>query len=244
MFFRRNTGILKQSVTKAIDLIRQAADELTSYDVELNDSKLSVLSFEETDYLVGSLKKLFNRSDYDEQIRLLTLSPPKWGRVQIENFFGCNEWQARRALENRSIFGILSMSTNFSGNPRIDPILLEDIQSFYQDDSISRQSPNKKDVMHIQQHPMPVRFMNMTVGQAYQMFIETLQRRQYPDTVSKTVFYSMRPKWVKLLKKQDVCACIYHENYDFLLQVIACFLSNGIHSIILFRHGMNYQHKK
>lgn len=208
-------------MTKAVNLIRKAADNLTSSIVVTNHSNLSTLSIEDNDYLVGSLKKLFHNSDYDEQIRLITLSPPNWGRVQIEQFFGCNEWQARKALENRSLFGVLSVSTNFSGNTAIDPVLLQDIQDFYQDDTISRQSSSKKDVMHVQKQLMPVRFMNMTVGQAYQLFSERLQNRQYPTSVSKTVFYSMRPKWVKLLKKQDVCACIYHENYEFLLRVMS-----------------------
>ena len=59
------------------------------------------------------MKRLFDSSDYDEQVRLLTLSPTGWGRVKIENFFGCNEWQARRALEIRNSFGVLAKPNKF-----------------------------------------------------------------------------------------------------------------------------------
>ncbi|CAF2207041.1 unnamed protein product [Rotaria magnacalcarata] len=109
----------------------------------------TLLTTEENELLIDGLKRLFDSSDYDDQVRLLPLSSSTWDRVQIENFFFCNECQSRRALEIRGLFGILATPTNFSGNPRINPILVDEIQAFYQEDIISRQTSNKKDVIHV-----------------------------------------------------------------------------------------------
>lgn len=217
---RRNSGALKQDVTRAIETIRKAADELChASSTNRVEPNLPSLTTEESESLISGLKRLFDSSDYDDQVRLLTLSPENWGRLQIENFFFCNEWQARRALEIRGSFGILATPTNFSGNPRINPLLVDEIQTFYQDDIISRQTSNKKEVMHVKKQPIPIRFMNMTVGQAYAVFLKKLKERKSLESVSKTVFYSLKPKWVKILTPHDVCAWIYHGNFDFLIQV-------------------------
>ncbi|CAM4849682.1 unnamed protein product [Rotaria magnacalcarata] len=215
----RNTGALKRDVTRAIQGIRKLADELCHVpSTKTLKSNVTLLTTEENVSLIDGLKRLFDSSDYDDQVRLLTLSPPTWGRVQIENFFFCNEWQSRRALEIRGSFGILATPTNFSGNPRINPLLVDEIQAFYQEDIISRQTSNKKDVIHVKKQPIPVRFMNFTVGQAYAVFLKKLKDRDSLESVSRGMFYSLKPKCVKILKPHDVCACIYHENFDFLIQ--------------------------
>lgn len=212
--------MLKRNVSRAIEAIRKAADKLCpATRTNITDPNSTSLKTEDNELLIDGLKRLFDSSDYDDQVRLLTLSPPNWGRVQIEKFFSCNEWQARRALEIRNYFGALAMPTNFSGNPQVDPLLLDEIEAFYQDDSISRQTSNKKEVIHVKKQPVPIRFMTMTVGQAYSLFLKKLTDANLSESVSKTVFYSLRPKWVRILKPQDVCACIYHENFDFLIQV-------------------------
>jgi len=201
-------------------MIRQAADEICQVPTaKTKESKIASLAVDDTDSLLGGLKHLFDSSDYDEQVRILTLSPSNWGRVQIENFFSCQEWQARRALDLRLSFGLLATPTNFSGNPRIDPLLVDEIQAFYEDDAISRQTSSKKEVIHIKKQPIPIRYMSMTVGQAYMLFLKKLTDKNSLDFVSKTTFYSLKPRWVKILTPHDVCACIYHENFDFLIQV-------------------------
>ena len=58
----------------------------------------------------------------------------------------------------------------------------------------------------------------MTVGQAYSIFLKKLETSDSLCTVSKTVFYSLRPKWVKILTPHDVYACIFLANYDFLIK--------------------------
>ena len=49
---------------------------------------MSSISVEDSNSLINGMKRLFDSSDYDEQVRLLTLSPTGWGRVKMENVFG------------------------------------------------------------------------------------------------------------------------------------------------------------
>ena len=135
--YRRNTKLIRKEVTKAIDLIRQAADEiLTVSKVTLNDSKNASLTVNDTEILIDDLKLLFQSSDYGEQIRLLILALSNWERLQIESFFGCAQWQSRKALGLRSSFGVLAKVTPFAGNQPIDPQMVDNIIQFYQDDAI------------------------------------------------------------------------------------------------------------
>ncbi|CAM4790993.1 unnamed protein product [Rotaria magnacalcarata] len=217
VFDWRTMRTMRRNVTRAIEIIKETADEIDSTSASIQSNSMS-LTVNETDILIDGMKILFKSSDYDEQVRLLTLSPPNWGRPQIQKFFSCNEWQARKAIELRDSFGLLAKLTNFSGNPPIDPILVEEIEALFQDDSISRQTSNKKEVIHINKKPIPIRYMSMTVGQAYCIFLKNLEARNSLYTVCKTIFYSLRPKWVKILTPHDVCVCIFHANYDFLIK--------------------------
>ena len=62
-FFRRNTGVLKRNVSRAIEALRKTPD-----------SNSTSLKTEENEPLIDGLKRLFDSSDYDDQVRLLTLS--------------------------------------------------------------------------------------------------------------------------------------------------------------------------
>ena len=161
---------MRRNVTIAIELTKKTADEIDSTSKSIQSNSMS-LTVSETDILLNGMKILFKSSDYDEQVRLLMLSPPNWGRPQIQKLFLCNEWQARKAIELRNSFDLLAKLTNFSGNPPIDPILVEEIEAFFQDDSISRQTSNKREVIHINKQPIPIRYMSMTVGQTYSIFL-------------------------------------------------------------------------
>jgi len=201
-------------------MIRLAADDILKVsESTVSKSKTIPLTVDDTETLLNGLKLLFESSECDEQVRLLTLAPSNWGRVQIEKFFGCNQWQARQGIELRNSFGVLAKRCDFGGNYPMDPQLIEDIKAFYQDDAISRQTSNKKEVIHINRQPVPIRRMLMTVGQAYTIFMDQLKKKNSSDSVGKSTFYSLRPKWVKIVTPHDVCVCIYHENFDLLIQV-------------------------
>jgi hypothetical protein len=78
---------------------------------------------------------------------------------------------------------------------------------FYQEDGISRVSANSKDVIQINKKPVAVRFMEMTVLDAFREF-----DKRNPGLVRRATFYSLRPRNVKIGSPHETCMCIYHEN--------------------------------
>ena len=176
-------------MTTAVKLIRQAADNiLKKSKIVLKDFTTSTITIEDTEQLLDGFKLLSKCSDYDEQVRLPTLSPSNWGRPQIQDFFGCNEWQACKALLLRSSYERLCRVTNFDGNQPMDPRLIDEIKNFYGDDGISRQSSNKKDVIHVDKQPVSIRYMSMTVGKhilcLWRSLLKETHRSLYAEVLS------------------------------------------------------------
>ena len=126
---------------------------------------------------------------------------------------------SKESIGSSKFFGLLARPMNFSSNHSVDSVLAKQIKSFYQDDAASRQTSNKKEVLHIEKQAMPIRYMSMTIGQAYTVFMNKLRELDPSGYTLKTIFYSLRPKWVKILTPHDLCACIDHEDFDFLIQV-------------------------
>lgn len=87
---------------------------------------------------------------------------------------------------------------------------------FYLSEDISVQSANKKDTVIFDKEIVSKRFMILTVSEAY----ETYKKKVKEESVSKTVFFECRPKNVQLCSKMphNMCVCIYHANFSFLLQ--------------------------
>ena len=233
-FSSRQTNVIKDKVRTTIERIRSHAENLTgvrSKDASKLDS--SKMTIEENEELLDGLKLLFDESDYDEQIRLLTIAPSSWGRSRIEAFFSCNDYQARKSLVIRDSLGILQRSIDSRGNIPLDNQIAQAIVQFYQDNGISRQSANKKDIVHVKKQPVPLRFMCMTVGEAYALFMISLEASNPNSTVSATTFYSLRPRWVKIKTPHDVCVCVYHENFRLLTQVCSLMMNEQLNAFDL-----------
>ena len=75
-------------------------------------------------------------------------------------------------------------------------------------------SANSKDVIRINQKAESVRFMKITVLDAFREF-----DRRNPGLAERSVFYSLRPRNVKIISPHETCMCIYHENMHLLLMV-------------------------
>lgn len=85
---------------------------------------------------------------------------------------------------------------------------------FYSEDGISRVSSNSKDAIQINKQPVAVRFMEMTVLDAFRIFDD-----RFPGAVGRSIFYSLRPREVKIAAPHETCMCIIHENMDLLVKV-------------------------
>lgn len=107
---------------------------------------------------------------------------------------------------------------------------IDEIFKFYREDGISRVSSNSKDVMKINGQPTAVRFMEMTVLDAYRIFNE-----RFPAAVARSTFYTLRPREVKIETLHDTCVCIIHENMHLLLKVGISYVLTQLYRIFITR---------
>ncbi|CAF4403927.1 unnamed protein product, partial [Didymodactylos carnosus] len=210
----RNTEVVLRSTNDAIIHLRKLVDNalptLTS-STSLSSQNLTLTKIDE---LIAGFKDLYIHSEYLDQVRLLTISPEKWCRVKIEEFFGCTERQARQALELRATKGILAMPDCYRGNEPLQQTVIDKVIEFYLDDNISRQSPNKKDVIRVNKKPVALKFLQMSISEAFEKFKNDFSEYK----IGHSKFYELRPKWVKKTYPHDICMCLYHENFNLLLQ--------------------------
>ena len=94
------------------------------------------------------------------------------------------------------------------------------IIAFYENDSISRQAPGKRDVVTTRdkegKHKMQKRHLTMGVLEAY-----TLWKEENPDVkCGKSTFAKLRPPNVLFTSElsRNVCVCINHENLILLFE--------------------------
>lgn len=118
------------------------------------------------------------------------------------------------------------------GNIPLPDATIDTIFNFYSEDGISRVSSNSKDTMKINGQPVAVRFMEITILDAYRTFNE-----RFPGTVSRSMFYTLRPRQVKIKTPHDTCMCIIHENMELLLKVRDRFHSHLTISFFPYRLG-------
>ena len=100
------------------------------------------------------------------------------------------------------------------GNLPLFDVIFDTVIQFYCEDGISRVSSNPKDTILINKRPVPVRFMEMTVLDAYRIFNE-----RHPGDVARSTFYSLRPREVKISSPHETCMCTIHENMDLMIKV-------------------------
>jgi hypothetical protein len=137
----RNRDFVQQKIDRVLKIIREAAEEV--YGSKEEKRKLDMdnkpnITMNDAEELISNFKLLISSSDYSEKIRLLTLVPKSWGRVQITNFFQCSEHQARYSIYLRDAEQILSLPLDLRGNMAFDPIIEKEIFEFFHSDEISR----------------------------------------------------------------------------------------------------------
>ena len=128
--------------------------------------------------------------------------------------FNSRQGQARRSLVLKNSQGILAYPQCLRGNLPLSDATFDAVIKFYCEDGISRMSPNAKDTILINKQPVPVRFMEMTVLDAYRLFNE-----RHPGAIARSTFNSLRPREVKIASPHETCMCIIHENMNLLLKV-------------------------
>lgn len=134
--------------------------------------------------------------------------------------FQSKQSQARRSLILRENQGILAYPQCLRGNRNLSDTTIDAVVQFYCEDGISRVSSNAKDTIQVKKKRVPVRFMEMTILDAFRIFNE-----RFPGVIARSNFYLLRPRTVKIASPHETCMCITHENMNLLLTVcILCML--------------------
>jgi hypothetical protein len=140
------------------------------------------LSASEVEDILCRLRCLFEKSNYQEQVLLMQLSPIEWGWKKIQQYFQCTSHQARAADLPKPIDG--------RGNLSFDTNVSQIVQDFYLDDEISCQSSSTKDTRRQKDvGTVVIRYMTMSIAEAFELF-----KSKHPDVkVSRSKFYNLRP---------------------------------------------------
>jgi hypothetical protein len=269
LFSRSNVAPIRRQVDQVYRNLHQMCDVLEGQMDKSTETNPHELRVEESYELITGLKKLFNESSPAEQVRLMTIAPKNWGRSKTERWcvnrahlngssiglfsvfstrFQSTERHARQAAQLRDNNQVLAFPQYLRGNASISEETITTVIEFYQEDSISRISANSKDVIQIKKKPVAVRFMEMTVLDAFREF-----DRRYPDLIRRSTFHSLRPRNVKIVAPHETCMCIYHENMHLLLQVskftivrllniLKFFCRHGTKTINGYRSNLLHQH--
>ncbi|CAF4633303.1 unnamed protein product [Rotaria sp. Silwood2] len=189
-----NTRSIRSKIDEVYIYLHGLCDIIEGKSVQANNPNPHELLVQESNDLLTGLKNLFNESDASEQVRLLTIAPKKWGREKIRK---C-EHQARESLVLRENEGVLAFPQYFKGNTPISNDTITSIINFYREDGTSRVSSSSKDTIQINQNTVPIRYMEMSILDAFRIFDE-----RSPGLVGRTTFYSSRPRDVKILSPHD-----------------------------------------
>ncbi|CAF4573403.1 unnamed protein product, partial [Rotaria sp. Silwood2] len=196
-----NTRSIRSKIDEVYIYLHGLCDIIEGKSVQANNPNPHELLVQESNDLLTGLKNLFNESDASEQVRLLTIAPKKWGREKIRK---C-EHQARESLVLRENEGVLAFPQYFKGNTPISNDTITSIINFYREDGTSRVSSSSKDTIQINQNTVPIRYMEMSILDAFRIFDE-----RSPGLVGRTTFYSSRPrdilsmKWFVMMIKKIV----------------------------------------
>ena len=211
-FHRRRIKYIRENIYAACLILHKLCDILLEVEKE---PVVPRLSEKDTNSLLYGLHSLFQQSGDNEKIRLLTIVPDDWGRTMIQKWFNCSEHQARQAILLKRNKGFLAFPEYSKGNKSLPDSTIKLVIEFYLQDGVSRASSRKRDVIHTNKIPVPVRFMEITGREAFQKFVN-----ENPSIViGKSSFYALKPKQVKYNSPLDTCLCIYHENMHLLLKV-------------------------
>lgn len=172
--------------------IRQRERRQKLFDMSLGRQKEKA-PYECKQTLAKAVKKveMAMPKDFDKKLKVLEVLAKKYNRIEENK----NTNESSRTISER---------------------LVKAIKDFYENDDVSVQAAGKKDTIIIKGKLVAKRFMIMTVSETYELF-----KKYFPsEEVGLSTFFKMRPRHVQLANKMphNMCVCMYHANFGFLLQ--------------------------
>ena len=90
----------------------------------------------------------FGQLSTTDQYKILTSMPEDESRENIQNLFGVSERKARCAKQIQEQNGVFS-TPNPKPGKRVSESVIQKVHQFYENDTISRQMPGKKDFVNV-----------------------------------------------------------------------------------------------
>ena len=178
-------GAKVDEVYRNLHCLCDVLDEKTR---ESHDPNPHGLLVRKSNELLDGLNKLFTQSDDKEQVH--------------------------RSLVLRRNQCILADPQCLRRNVALSEETIDTVVKFHCEDGISRTSSHSKDTIKINGQLVAVRFMEMTVWDAYRIFNE-----RHPRANARSTFQTLRPRVVKIASPHATCMYTIHENMDLLLKV-------------------------
>ena len=185
--------------------------------VMLNETESSA---DEDDIMLKQLKEKFCASkNRSEKVQILTILPKNWSVRRVCEEFGASDYMVRRAKELVNQKGIMSTPDIKKGHP-LPSETCTLVQSFYEDDEVSRMMPGRKDFVSVRQEAGRVqvqkRLVLTNLKEAYLLF-----KDKFPGhKLGFSKFAALRPKHCILAGASGthtVCVCAIHQNVKLIM---------------------------
>ncbi|KAL5468830.1 hypothetical protein EMCRGX_G029952 [Ephydatia muelleri] len=171
--------------------------------------------------MIHSLKQKFDTSEkFSEKIQILTILPQSWTTRRMEAEFGASYHMAQLSKRLVESDGVMATPNPRQGKALPDAIKQLVVQ-FYQQDSISRMMPGKKDyvsmVINGTRKHVQKRLLLFNLNDAYKQFKD----ENGGIKVGLSKFKELRPKNVVLAGAggtHNVCVCTLHQNVKLMIE--------------------------
>ena len=183
---------------------------------ETNNMKKKAENFDE---IMSLIKEKTLCSDKRTIVQLLTLAPPSWSILEVQNNFAVTEYQAKKARQIFNKKGLLAISPLYKGKV-LHKEIEDSVKFFYDSSDLCRTMPGKKDYVSIQKNVhKQKKLLLCNLKELYVLYKENNPEIQ----ISYSKFASLRPKWCILpgaSGTHSVCVCSYHQNAILLVDAL------------------------
>ena len=175
---------------------------------------------DELSEILKQMKGAFVTANKNEKYQLLTLLPRSWSLRKMQKEFEISSYMARNAKKLQDDKGPMSSpDQKISGN-KLSTDTVSDVLDFYNNDSVSRAMPGKKDCISVKiggkREKVQKRLILCTLREAYFHFKDLNPGIK----IGLSKFIELRPKHVVSpggSGTHTVCVCVYHQNPKLML---------------------------
>ena len=104
---------------------------------------------DDTEIIQQLKEKYHSMPERSVKVQVLTVLPMSWSVERIQEEFGASNYMARKAKQLVREHGILATPDPRPGRPSLSKSVVDQVVSFYENDSFSRMMPGKKDYVSI-----------------------------------------------------------------------------------------------